>query len=93
MTMKHDDANALVITLPADQLQRLSALVDSGQYASRDEIVRDALQLWEERQALASIDEQYLRSEYEAGLASGKPVAVSIPELVSAFKSAMHVKG
>ena len=91
--MKHADPNSMTIVLPADQMERLDEAVQSGEYASKHDVVLEALKLWEERNVLASIDDEYLRREYDAGLASGEPVAVSIPELVARFKAAKHAKG
>lgn len=47
--MKHADPNSLVITLPADQMELLEDVVLSGDYASKDDIVREALRLWEQQ--------------------------------------------
>jgi antitoxin ParD1/3/4 len=91
--MKHADPNSLTIILPADQMERLDEVVQSGEYASRHDVVLEALRLWEERNTLDSIDDDDLKREYEAGLASGEPVAVAIPELVERFKAAKHAKG
>lgn len=91
--MKHADPNSLVITLPADQMERLDEAVQSGSYASRTDVVLEALRLWEERNTLESTDDDLLRQEYEAGLASGEPLAISIPQLVTQFKAAKHAKG
>ena len=91
--MKHADPNSLVITLPADQMERLDEAVNSGEYASKHEVVIAALKLWEERNTLAAIDDDYLKQEYEAGLVSGEPVAVDIRDLLTSFKAARHAKG
>lgn len=44
--MKHASPQSLVITLPADQMERLDELVESGEYSSRDDVVVEALKLW-----------------------------------------------
>jgi Arc/MetJ-type ribon-helix-helix transcriptional regulator len=94
MAMKDDEAYALVITLPADQIELLAELVDSGQYASRDEIVRDALRLWEERQ---STDERRLvawhKHEHQLGLASGLAADLSPDERLARFKADFGMHG
>lgn len=90
--MKHADPNSLVVTLPADQMERLDEAVQAGDYASRQDIVLEALRLWERNNTSDSIDDDDLKREYEAGLASGEPVAVAIPELVARFKAAKHAK-
>jgi antitoxin ParD1/3/4 len=80
--MKHAGPNCLTIILPAGQMERLDEAVKTGEYASKTDVVLEALRLWEERNALDSIDDDDLKREYEAGLASGEPVAVAIPEFV-----------
>jgi antitoxin ParD1/3/4 len=90
--MKHADPNSLTILLPADRMERLDEAVRSGEYASKSDVVLEALRLWTERNVTVAVDDD-LKKEYEAGLASGEPVAVSIPELVTRFKSARHAKG
>ena len=93
MSMKIADPISIVITLPADQMERLEERVESGEYASKQDAVLDALRLWEERNALEFADEAFLRTEYESGLASGEPVAVDIDDLIIGFKAARHAKG
>jgi antitoxin ParD1/3/4 len=91
--MEHADPKTLQITLPADQIERLDGWVESGEYRSRDEVVREALLLWEEREALNVMDDAQLKAEYEAGLASGDPVAIDIDELIERFKASRHAEG
>ena len=91
--MKHADFNSLMISLPAEQMERLDEAVRSGDYASKDEIVVEALRLWDERNVLNAVGDEYLKREYEAGLASGEAVAVSVPELLARFKAARHAGG
>jgi antitoxin ParD1/3/4 len=44
-------AEKLSITLPADMARRVRAKVKEGSYGSSSEVIRDALRLWEEREA------------------------------------------
>ena len=91
--MKHSDPNSLVITLPAEQMERLEEAVQSGEYTSKLDAVMDALKIWEQRNTLEAIDDEYLKQEHEAGLASGEAVAVDIRDLLTAFKAAKHAQG
>jgi antitoxin ParD1/3/4 len=91
--MKHADPNSLTIILPADQMERLDEAVQSGDYASRQDVVLEALRLWEERAIADLVGDDDLKREYEAGLASGEPVAIAIPDLLARFKAARHAKG
>ena len=91
--MKHAGFNSFEITLPAEQMERLDEAVRSGDYGSKDEIVIEALRLWHERNILDAIDDEYLKRQYEAGLASGEAVAVTVPELLARFKADRHAGG
>jgi putative addiction module CopG family antidote len=87
--MKHANANSLQVTLPAEQMERLDELVESGEYASRDDVVREALKLWEERHSLEESAEEtaWLKREHEEGLASGLSEDLSKEELLARFKA------
>jgi Arc/MetJ-type ribon-helix-helix transcriptional regulator len=92
--MKHADPNSLLVTLPADQMQRLNELVESGEYASRDEVILDALRLWEEQHT----DEGdrlvvWHRREHEEGLASGLAEDLSPEERLLQFKTEFRQRG
>ncbi|KPF86151.1 hypothetical protein IP70_07365 [alpha proteobacterium AAP38] len=39
------------ITLPSDMVSQIRAQVEEGRYASNSEVIRDALRLWQEREA------------------------------------------
>jgi antitoxin ParD1/3/4 len=45
--------------------------VESGEYASHSEVVREALREWEQRRALQQQDVEQLRRLWAEGLASG----------------------
>lgn len=64
----------LTISLSPQQLAKLGAAVESGAYASNSEVIRDALRMWEQREELRRLEVARLKSAYEEGLASGKPV-------------------
>jgi antitoxin ParD1/3/4 len=92
--MKHADPNSLVITLPADQMERLDEAVQSGGYASKTDVVLEALRLWEERHATET--EQILawhRYEHEQGLASGLAEDLSPEERLSRMKADFALNG
>lgn len=92
--MKHADPNSLVLTLPADQMERLDEAVQSGEYASRTEVVLDALRLWEEVHATEA--EQILawhRYEHEQGLASGLAEDLSPEERLARIKADYALNG
>lgn len=92
--MKHADPNSLLITLPADQMDRLDELVESGEYGSKDDVVLEALKFWEERHSMEA--EQLVawhRREHEAGLASGLADDLSPEERLLQFKAEFTLRG
>lgn len=84
--MKHADPNSLTIVLPADQMERLDEAVQSGEFASKDEVVLEALKLWHETH-LAESETAWLRREHEEGLASGLAEDLSKEELLARIKA------
>lgn len=50
----------------------MQSAVDSGDYASNSEIVRDALRLWEQREEVRAIELEHFRRAYAEGKASGE---------------------
>jgi len=64
----------LTISVTEQQASLLEAAVSNGKYASDSEIVRDALSLWEQREAGRLQELERLRHEWREGLASGPPV-------------------
>jgi Arc/MetJ-type ribon-helix-helix transcriptional regulator len=86
--MKHANPNSLTITLPADQMERLDEAVQSGEYASKHEVVLEALRLWEEQQiGHAERMAAWHRHEHEEGLASGLAEDLSPEERLARFKA------
>ena len=45
-------AEKLSITLPADMARMVRDKVEGGAYASNSEVIREALRIWQEREAL-----------------------------------------
>jgi antitoxin ParD1/3/4 len=61
----------LSIALTADMAAMVRQAVESGQYASSSEVVRDALRDWKVKQAFAERQIDELRRLADEGLASG----------------------
>ena len=51
----------VTVALPAEALETARAAVESGEYASTGEVVRDALRLWEHHRALQAQEIARLR--------------------------------
>jgi antitoxin ParD1/3/4 len=79
--MKRDAMRPLTISLSPQQIARLQAAVDRGDYASTSEVVRDALRLWDLQEEMRALEIARLKAAYEEGLASGPAVAMTADEL------------
>jgi antitoxin ParD1/3/4 len=69
--MKQEPMKTLTVSLSPHQVSRLHVAVESGQYASNSEVVRDALRLWEQREELRELEISRLKRAYTEGMASG----------------------
>lgn len=65
------------VALPAEMAALLDRAVESGEYASVSEVVRDALRDWKRRQELRSIEIDELRRLWREGLESGPAVSLT----------------
>jgi antitoxin ParD1/3/4 len=59
------------VALTSEMLAVVREAVESGEYASSSEVVREALREWKRRRALEGKEVQELRRLWDAGLASG----------------------
>jgi antitoxin ParD1/3/4 len=65
------------VALTPEQIGLLKAAVDSGEYATTSEIVREAIRDWQFKRELRQEDRDRLRQLWDEGKASGPPRAVS----------------
>ena len=68
----------LSVALPAESVAMLKSAVESGEYTSTSEVVRDALRLWKARRAALALDTEELRGLWSEGLASGPSIDAEI---------------
>jgi antitoxin ParD1/3/4 len=59
----------MTITMPADMAAVVKAAVDSGDYASTSEVVRDALREWKMKRAIQLQEIAALKTDIDKGLA------------------------
>jgi antitoxin ParD1/3/4 len=59
----------MTITMPADMAAVVKAAVDSGDYASTSEVVRDALRDWKRKRAIQLQEITALKADIDKGLA------------------------
>ncbi len=84
--MKATSMRTLTVSLTLKQAERMKDAVDSGDYASNSEIVRDALRLWEQREEVRAIELEHLRRAYADGKASGEGESVDRHEFLRGLK-------
>jgi antitoxin ParD1/3/4 len=77
----------MTISLTPQQAERIEAAVETGDYASNSEVVRDALRMWEDKQERRNAEIARLRAALEDGLASGPGRVVTTEELLADFKA------
>ena len=83
------DVRKISVTLTEDQLADLRAAVDSGAYASTDEIVREAIAAWRFAHALRNDDILRLRELWDAGKDSGQTRLFDIERTIAAARDRM----
>ena len=59
--------------LPRDLAEMIRMKVRTGAYASNSEVIRDALRLWQEREATLAERRQWLRAKIDRSLADARP--------------------
>lgn len=66
----------------------LQEAVESGQYATSSEVVRDALRLWQDKEKLKQEGIEYMRALIQEGIDSGPGRELNFAEL----KAEMHAE-
>jgi antitoxin ParD1/3/4 len=59
------------VALTPEFMALLQEAVDTGEYTSASEVIRDALRQWKQRRAIQDLSADDLRRLWEEGLASG----------------------
>lgn len=75
------NSQKLSIALTDQQADMLREAVDSGDYANVNDVVDDAMRLWQERRLAKQTDVEKLREMWDAGKASGAPQPIDFQEL------------
>jgi antitoxin ParD1/3/4 len=79
------------VALTAEQVDALKAAVDSGEYATTSEIVREALRDWQIKNALRQEELERLRALWNEGKASGPGRRFDVEELLASVKAQAKV--
>jgi antitoxin ParD1/3/4 len=69
------------VALTPEFIELLKDAVESGEYTSTSEVVRDALRDWKLRRTVLAADTEELRALWEEGLASGPGRYSSIDQI------------
>ncbi|MES0099905.1 type II toxin-antitoxin system ParD family antitoxin [Mesorhizobium sp. M0019] len=83
----------LTVSLTPKQAARLQDAVNSGDYASNSEIVREALRLWEQREEFRTLKLERLKRAYDEGMASGEGQHVDRTAFLRALKAERAARG
>ena len=71
----------LSIALTTQQADLVREAVDSGEYATASEVVRDAMRVWQEKWEARQADIRKLRELWDEGKASGPAQPLDFEEL------------
>jgi antitoxin ParD1/3/4 len=73
----------ITVTMPEEMAAKMRAAVESGEYATTSEIVREALRDWEEYQERRQAKLQWLRAEIAKGMVGeGRPMEDVFDDLI-----------
>jgi antitoxin ParD1/3/4 len=68
------------VALTSEQVLSLKAAVETGEYATTSEIVREAIRDWQQKRDLRQEEIRWLREAWDKGKASGPPAPLDFDE-------------
>ena len=77
------DVERVTVVFSEPVAARLHAAVESGEYETTGEVIRDAVDQWAERQKLSEGDVAMLRHAWDEGIASGKAEPLDMKALLA----------
>jgi len=75
------DIQKVSVALTGEQLAQLKAAVESGEYATTSEIVREAIRDWQAKRALRQAEIERLGRLWDEGKASGPATPLDFAEV------------
>lgn len=69
------------VSLSHELLDAVHEAVDSGEYGSASEVVREALREWKQRQSLRKLEIERLRKLWQEGIESGPARPIDFEEI------------
>jgi antitoxin ParD1/3/4 len=76
------DIQKVSVALTGEQFSSLKAAVETGEYATTSEIVREALREWQWKREFRGEELERLRAAWEKGVASGRAKPISRDEFL-----------
>lgn len=83
----------LTISVTEELATLLEEAVAEGKFASDSEVIREALTLWEKREAAKAAEIEWLRREIQAGIDSGEPVEVDFDKMLAELNAEFAARG
>jgi antitoxin ParD1/3/4 len=80
------DTRKISIDLEPEQIAAIEQGVASGDYATADEVVREALRDWQMKRGLTADDIRHLRRRWDEGKASGAPADFDLERILGAAR-------
>ena len=71
-----EKAEKISITLPPEMLASLRERIDTGEYGSTSEAIRDAVRVWQQKEEERQTRLQALRNRLDKSADSGEPVPI-----------------
>ena len=87
------DIQKFSVALTGEQLAALKAAVESGEYATTSEIVREAIRDWQFKRELRQQDVNRLRQLWDEGKASGPAQPFDIERTIAAARARLKAAG
>jgi antitoxin ParD1/3/4 len=76
------DIRKVSVSLTGEQIAALHAAVETGEYATTSEIIREAVRDWQRKHALRQEDIRRLQQLWDEGKASGPAVPMDFDKLI-----------
>jgi antitoxin ParD1/3/4 len=87
------DIQKVSIALTGEQITALKAAVETGEYATTSEIVREAIRDWQTKRELRQQDIKRLQRLWDEGKASGPAKPFDIESTIAAAKARLEETG
>jgi antitoxin ParD1/3/4 len=87
------DIQKVSVALTGEQVAALKAAIETGEYATTSEIVREALRDWQFKRELRQEDIKRLRQLWDEGKASGQAEPFDAERIIAAARARLKEAG